>query len=318
MSKAARRLGRGLDSLVSDLLTDPGRIEPDRAAGHPTQPSETDPRLGIHDITMLPIDELSPNPLQPRSQVDDDSMSSLAKSISSSGILQPIAVRQKEDGYEIIAGERRWRAARSAGMDRVPVFVHSATDEQMIEFALIENIQREDLNPIDRAMGYQQFCKRFDLKADDLANRLAEDRTTVVNYLRLLDLPECVRDEVARGRISMGHARCLAGVASEDRQAELAAKVLEDHLSVRALEAIVRQDKVQLAGGGKQPAKRPVDRSPHVRLMERRFEEALKTKVVIREGKQKGSGRIIIDYYTLDDFDRIASLLDLETSEPID
>lgn len=318
MAKATRRLGRGLDSLVSDLLVDDKTSPASPEPLSPQQPVDS-PESSGENLKMVPVGQLSPNPLQPRKSIDDEDIASLTQSISTSGLLQPIAVRRKKDGFEIIAGERRWRAARSAGMERVPVVVHDATDEQMLELALVENLQREDLNPIDRARGYQQFCDRFDLKPQEVANRLAEDRTTVINYLRLLDLPETIRNHVATGRLSMGHARCLAGVADSGRQAALAAAVVENQTSVRALEAIIRQEKKSPPES--KPKSKPgtgLVTPAHVAQMERRFEEALKTKVLIREGKRKGSGRILIDYYSLDDFERIASQLGLDLSEAAD
>jgi ParB family chromosome partitioning protein len=258
---------------------------------------------------MLPVDELRPNPFQPRNNVSEQDVLSLAASIERKGLLQPIAVRRRDDRYEIIAGERRWVAAKSLGITQVPAVIRDASDEEMLELALIENIQREDLNAIDRAMAYRQFCSRFGLKPEEVGQRLGEDRTTVVNYLRLLDLPGGIRSMVADGRLSMGHARCLLGVADETRGLELAESVVQNELSVRALEEIVRREKTRQGGAlAATPETRGL-RSAHLRDLERQFEQAIKTKVALREGKRKGTGRIIIEYYTLDDFDRIASAL---------
>jgi ParB family chromosome partitioning protein len=180
----------------------------------------------------------------------------------------------------------------------------------MMEWALIENLQREDLNPIDRASAYRQFCDRFSQAPEQVAARLGEDRTTVVNYLRLLELPESVRGWVAEGRLSMGHARSLVGVANDDRRSLLAKAVIQEGLSVRALEDLIRRER---AASPKEKAssreKNERFTSAHIRDLERRFEEALKTKVMIVEGKRKGSGRIMIEYFSLTDFDRIAEAL---------
>ncbi len=258
---------------------------------------------------MLPVDELQPNPFQPRDNTFASDILSLAESIRQSGILQPIVVRRQSGRYEIIAGERRWQAARSIGMTEVPTVIRDATDEQMLELALVENIQREDLNAIDRAKAYRQFCNRFGLKPEEIARRLGEDRTTVVNYLRLLDLPDPIQTLVAQSKLSMGHARCLLGVSDDGERLRLAESASQNDLSVRALEEIVRREKTRR--GDAQPNEAKVERlrSAHLLDLQRRFEEAVKTKVTIQEGKRKGTGRVVIEYYSLDDFDRIAGML---------
>jgi ParB family chromosome partitioning protein len=188
--------------------------------------------------------------------------------------------------------------------------VRDSTDEEMLELALIENLEREDLNAIDRALAYREFCTQFGLKPDQVASRLGEDRTTVINYLRLLDLSPSVQGLVALGRLSMGHARCLLGITDEAQRLRLAQSAVENELSVRALEEVVRREKTR-AGSGEaaaQNAKLP-SRAAHLGNLEERFEQALGTKVTIREGKRKATGRIIIQYYSLDDFDRVAERL---------
>jgi ParB family chromosome partitioning protein len=233
----------------------------------------------------------------------------LANSLKQSGLLQPITARPNGGRLEIIAGERRWRAAKKLGWTEIPVLVREATDEQMIELALIENIQREDLNAIDRASAYRQFCDRFSLSAEEVGRRLGEDRTTVTNYLRLLELPRPVRLLVAGGKLGMGHARCIAGVKDEDRQLQLADAVVQNALSVRALEEIIRREKARSSQPQDQGAVATRGPSPHVRDIQKRFEQAVKTKVSIHEGRRAGTGRITIQYYSLDDFERIASQL---------
>jgi len=312
MSKGPRRLGRGLDSLVSDLtIPDSVSAQPQRGpaavVSQPTAPHTQ--RTGSPGATTLPIETLDPNPYQPRHNIIAEDVLSLAKSIEQSGLLQPIAVRPAGARYQIIAGERRWAAAKSIGWTHVPVVVREANDEQMLELALIENIQREDLNAIDRAAAYRNFCERFSLKSEEVARRLGEDRTTVVNYLRLLELPSSIQDLVAGGQISMGHARCLLGVADADRKLELAESVVDNELSVRALEEIVRRERTRRGESDVDKAADSVRPSAHLADIQRRFEDAVRTKVVIREGRRKGSGRIVIEYYSLDDFDRIAQLL---------
>ena len=310
MSKSAKRLGRGLSSLVSNLVQETGPDSTEGGAVSTVGSAEpSDSRSGGVVATMVAVEQLGPNPFQPRSSVSAESVSSLAESIQKNGLLQPIAVRSRAGRYEIIAGERRCAAAKSLGMSHVAAIIRGATDEQMLELALIENIQREDLNAIDRAMAYREFCRRFGLKPEEVAERLGEDRTTVVNYLRLLELPVAIRSLVAEGRLSMGHARCLVGIADDARQRQLAESVVQNELSVRALEEIMRREKTREAGAQAAPAEPGRLRSAHLHDVERQFEQALKTKVVIRDGKRKGTGRIIIEYYSLDDFDRIASAL---------
>ena len=327
VAKSAKRLGRGLDSLVPDLrLTqDQGkrpatkRNEPARHVPAPAEPAVSSP-VGSPvaqetQAMMIPVGELHPNPYQPRGNASDSNVASLARSIASGGLIQPISARLRDGRYEIIAGQRRWQAARSLGMERIAVMVRGASDEQMLELALIENIQREDLNAIDRARAYRRFCDRFNLKPEEVANRLGEDRTTVVNYLRLLELPDAIQDLVADESLSMGHARCLAGVADEVRRGRLAEMVVENDLSVRALEEIVRRER---RGGRQEPQPEGSGSrllSAHLVDLQRRFEEAVKTRVIIKEARRKGTGRVIIEYYSLDDFDRICGLLGVEGEE---
>lgn len=313
MSKSTRRLGRGLESLVSNLAEPAGALaatpSPDEVVEHQL---DMDPRGQTTTATILPVDQLISNPFQPRSNADDENILSLAHSIQQSGMIQPIAVRPAGDHYEIIAGERRWRAAKSLGMTQVPALVRQANDQQMLELALIENIHREDLNAIDRANAYRRFCSAFNLKSDEVAQRVGEDRSTVANYLRLLELQQEIQERVADGTLSMGHARCLLSVADGQRRTQLADSVAQNQLSVRALEEIVRREKARQTPGP--PTVPPADRgrSAHVVDLQRRFEEAVKTKVSIHEGRKKGSGRITIEYYSLDEFERIAALLGVE------
>ena len=314
MARPAKRLGRGLDSLVSDLRTSapPADAPPTTPAAADGTVAKADPISVAGRSLTMPIEDLSPNPDQPRSTITNDSVLSLAASIRATGLLQPILVRLKNGRNEIIAGERRWRAAKLAGLTEVPVLVREATEQQVVEFSLIENIQREDLNAIDRARAYRQFCDRFKLKPEEVAGRVGEDRTTVVNYLRLLELSDEIAELVVSGKLSMGHARSLLGVKDERLRQQLAESAAENDLSVRALEEIVRRRRTS----PKETTTVREERStPHIRDMQRRFEEAIKTKVTIREGRKKGTGRVVIDYFSFDDFDRIASALGVDLPE---
>jgi len=312
MSKAAKRLGRGLDSLISNLRSEP----PVPAGPHHAQvpdPAGPSAALGTAEAgiapTGLPIESIIPNPFQPRHEFDQTDIEALAESIRSHGLLQPIMVRKAGSKYQIIAGERRWRAAKLAGLREIPAVARSANDQQMLELALVENLQRQDLNAIDRAKAYRQFSREFGLTAERVADRVGEDRTTVTNYLRLLDLEPELQGLVASNRLSMGHARSLLGVSDKHRRSELAKAVIDRQLSVRALEDLVRAEKVQPQKG---VPPRSSLQAPHLKDLESRFEQAVKTKVLIKEGRKKGTGKIVIEYYTLDDFDRIAGQLGVE------
>ena len=310
MAKSTRRLGRGLDSLVStlrmrntsELGNGPGGVKDDRIdIDGSTQPSAKTIDIPLHSIR--------PNAFQPRGPITEEDLDTLVQSIRKNGVLQPILVRRVEEGYEIIAGERRWRASKSVGTVTIPSVVRDANDEQMLELALIENIQREDLNAMERALAYRHFSTQFGLSADEVGRRIGEDRTTVTNYLRLLELSVPLQELVASGRLSMGHARCLLGVRSEARRMELATSAAQSELSVRALEKMVRQERQRDESSATDPPQEVRIRSPHLQDLERRFEEAMRTKVTIHEGKRKGTGRVVIEYQSLDDFDRIAERL---------
>jgi len=313
MSKSARRLGRGLDSLVSDLSERIGRRSADRPAAEEDKDVPAEAEGSSVEALSIEVRRLEPNPAQPRDSITEENILSLSESIRRSGLLQPVTVRRHGGRFQIIAGERRWRAAQLAGLDRIPSVVREATDEQMLEWALIENIQREDLNAIDRAKAYRELCGRFGLKPEEVGARLSEDRTTVVNYLRLLELPAGIQEMVAAGRLSMGHARCLLGVEDDTRKERLAESAVDNELSVRALEEIVRRQKKRSGETEDRETKAKPTVRAHVRDLQRRFEEAVKTRVTIREGKRKGSGRIVIEFYSLEDFDRIASLMGVAT-----
>ena len=322
------RLGRGLDSLVSSPHTDEQALETPARGGQQAQsepgthaddtdrpsvgrgaPVDTE-APGSPIVRTLPIEDLRPNPFQPRDTIDPQRVAGLARSIAASGIIQPIVARSTPHGPEIITGERRWRAARAAGLNTVPVIIRQANDEQMLEWALIENIHREDLNAVERAQAYKRYLDAFTLTTDDLAQRLGEDRSTVTNYVRLLELPEPVRRLLADGRISMGHARALLGLSDDSRRAELAATAAKKPLSVRALEQWVRRERAprrENRPGGPQATASHL----HIRDLERRFSERLGTKVSIMLGKQKGAGRVVIEFYNVDDFERICAEIGL-------
>jgi ParB family transcriptional regulator, chromosome partitioning protein len=264
-------------------------------------PDAPEPRLGPLEVD---VDRLSPNALQPRGQADDERLADLARSIKSNGVIQPIVVRKVGDRFQIIAGERRWRAARQAGLLRVPVVVREVAKGQersLLEMALIENIQRENLNPIDEAQAYRRLSVEFHLTQEGIADAVGKDRSSVANYLRLLKLPDDVRADVAAGTLSMGHARALLGLTDEADQRRTARDIIAQNLSVRETESLVKK----ISEGGKPHAAARSARTAdvHTRAAEDRLRLALGTRVrIVRHGS---SGRIEVDFGSEDELIRI-------------
>jgi len=257
--------------------------------------------------TEIDIDRLVPNQFQPRAHMDDARLDDLARSIQANGVIQPIVVRKVGDAFQIIAGERRWRAAMKAGLARVPIVVRavaSGQERSLLEMALIENIQREDLNPIEEALAYRRLTDEFQLKQEDIAAAVGKDRTSVANYLRLLKLPDEVRAEVAAGTLSMGHARALLALSTGAEQRRLARDIITRSLSVRETESMVKQTGHADAPAEPAPPK-PVD--VHTRAAEERLRLTLGTRIrIIRKGTR---GRIEIDFGSEDELIRIYELL---------
>lgn len=279
-----KALGRGLGALLSS----------DRTIDLGSEPSEVD------------LDSIVPGPMQPRTHFDEASLQSLADSIRSHGIVQPLLVRRRGEGFELIAGERRWRAAKLAGITRVPVVVKEVPDESLLEIALIENIQRENLNPIEEAQAYKKLIETVGLTQEALASRVGRDRSYITNYLRLLRLPDDLQQLVKEGRLSTGHARTLLALSHADLQRRLARQILDNGLSVRATEHLVHK------ASEEKPAKRPptpqnVD--PNVRAAEAKLRRALGTQVKILQTADGGRGKIEISFFDTRDLDRIFNLL---------
>jgi ParB family chromosome partitioning protein len=270
-------LGRGLSALI-----------PDAPAPAPAQGERA---------LEVDVDRLRPNKFQPRTQMDEGGIEELARSIKSNGVIQPIVVRKAGDGYEIVAGERRWRASQRAGLLKVPVVVRDIPDERLLAAALIENIQREDLNPIEEAVAYRRLTEEFGLTQDQIAESVGKDRSSVANYMRLLRLPAAVRDQVGSRALSMGHARALLGLADDAAQARVAREIVERGLSVREAESLVRRTVEP-----PQPKADPV-KDVHTRAAEERLRFALGTRVrIVRKGK---GGRLEIDFGDEDELHRI-------------
>jgi ParB family transcriptional regulator, chromosome partitioning protein len=275
-------LGRGLSALIPD----------------------TSPALGAPaaDRSMeVDTDLLRPNKFQPRAQMDDERIDGLARSIRSNGIIQPIVVRKVDAGYEIIAGERRWRAAQRVGLLKVPVVVRDIPEDRLLAVALIENIQREDLNPIEEAVAYRRLSDEFHLTQEQIADAVGKDRSSIANYVRLLRLPSEVRANVASNVLTMGHARALLGLADENAQLRLARDVVSRNLSVRETEALIRK---AAAPAGATPGKTT---DVHTRAAEEKLRLSLGTRArIVRKGS---GGRIEIDFASEDELQRIYELL---------
>jgi ParB family chromosome partitioning protein len=281
----SRRLGRGLEALI--------------------------PSLNIDDddkVLHLTISQLRVNPYQPRKQFDENSIDELAQSIREHGVIQPIIVRRTIKDYEIIAGERRFRASQKCNLETIPAVVKNFTDRQVMEIALIENLQREDLNALEIAFAYQKLIDEFQLTQEELAHKVGKSRPHITNFLRLLQLPEAVQNYVSRGTLSMGHARTLLGLKSEEEIVTLAKQSMQEIWSVRQLEQAIQ--KWNGAAKKKSVFKKTRQYDPFNQQYEERLREALGTSVKISlKGKEKNKGKIEIDFFSQDDLERILELL---------
>ncbi len=252
------------------------------------------------------IDLIEPSPMQPRTRFDEAKLTELATSIRSNGVVQPLLVRRKSEGFELIAGERRWRAAQLAGLPRVPVIVRQVPDDKLLELALIENIQREDLNAIEEAHAYRKLIETIGLTQESLAERVGRDRSYITNYLRLLRLPPDIQRLVEEAKLSTGHARTLLGTSDVDSQRRIARRIIQRGLSVRDTERLVRE--LEKGRATKQQNEKRLAVDPNVRAAETKLRRHLGTQVRIVESAD-GSGRIEIEFYNPGDLDRLFRLL---------
>ena len=307
-----RHLGRGLASLLGPIMLDPVETAP----SIPIVAIDSKPRQDkdLEDsIQHLAIDVLSANPYQPRTVWNEQELADLAESIRSNGVIQPIIVRPFGTSYQVIAGERRLRAAQMAGLARIPAIVRQATDEQVLELALVENIHRTDLNPIERAKAYQNYVSTFSLTQAEAAKRLGEDRSVIANYLRLLDLPEEIKQMLIDGQLSMGHARAMLALPTDELRQKLANRAMAGRLSVREVEKLVRK----YLTGREQSRIALRQKPPHILDLENRLTSHLGTKVAIEARKNGQRGKIVVDFYSLDEFDRIVEKMGLATAEEV-
>jgi ParB family chromosome partitioning protein len=285
MEATKPRLGRGLDALLGDSMADD--VVTDR----------------------LSIGKIQHNPYQPRKRFDTDELQSLTESVRNHGVLQPLVVRPVNDGFQLIAGERRLRAAEAAGLDVVPVHVVNFDDQMVFEAALVENIQRSDLNAIEKACGFRDYLDKFNLTQEQLGARLGLDRSTVANLIGLLNLPDEVQDALRFGQISLGHAKVLKGVAEPERQIALCRETILKCHSVHALELLVKQQKLEAEAASEEPAKRGAAvKTAHVKSIEEDLRKRLAVKVEIKV-KSKDKGQIVIGFDSNDDFERILQAL---------
>ncbi len=254
--------------------------------------------------TIVKINEVEPNKNQPRRTFDEDALLELAESIKQHGVIQPLIVKKRDKYYEIIAGERRWRAAKIAGLKEIPIVIKDLSDQEIMEVALIENIQREDLNPIEEAQAYQRLIKEYNYKQDELAERVSKSRVAVTNSMRLLKLDERVQKMIIDDMISAGHARALLAITDSEKQYTIAMKVFDEKLSVRETEKLIKNLDKQV--------KPKVNTTPEndfiYRDIENKLKESMGTKVIIHN-KDNNKGKIEIEYYSQDDFERIVDIL---------
>jgi len=327
-ANAPSRLGRGLSSLIhapAPAAESPEPVafeqpaQPDYAPQRPAMP--VDPALISTQPLKVRLDKIAPNPHQPRRTFEPDALAELAASIRRHGVLQPIMVVRAPglDGqapFVLIAGERRLRAAKLAGLEAIPCMVHNASDQQMLEWSLIENIQRSDLNPIERAQAYRNYMDRFSLTQAQVAERTGESRAGVANYLRTLDLCDEVQAMLLSGDLTFGHARALAGLAGKSElQQKLANRIVEGMMSVRQAEQLVAAVRDGSPSDDAPAKKDGRTKPPYVLDLESQLTRAIGTRVVIRPGRAKNTGRIVIDYYSLDEFERIAGSLGFKAED---
>lgn len=289
-----RGLGKGLDSLI------PTNVMMESEVKHATVSTASSAEEGKDGTLMVKLSKVEPNREQPRKNFDEDSLQELAESLKQFGMLQPILVQNRGDYYEIIAGERRWRAAKIAGLKEVPVIVRKLTDQEIVEISLIENIQREDLNPIEEAQAYKRLLTEFHLKQDEVAERVSKSRTAVTNSMRLLKLCDEVQKMVVDDMISTGHARALISIEDPEEQYLIAQKIFDEKLSVREVEKLVKD----LHKPPKPPKEENKTLQAIYQEISERLKQSLSTKVSV-SAKQNGAGKIEIEFYNHEDLERL-------------
>lgn len=297
MDAKRRVLGKGLSALIPDSYM---KVLEERPAASGS--------AAAGGVAEIPISEIKPNKDQPRKRISDIGLDELAQSIKEQGVLQPIIVKRSDAGYELICGERRLKAAEKAGFSAVPAVVKDVADEKLLELALVENIQREDLNAIEEAQAYLRLVEERGLSQEQVADRVGKNRATVANTIRLLRLPGEVLDELASGRLSAGHARALLALPSPEHQRQYCRRIVQDKLSVRQVEEMVNRGLAR-----KRKGRLARHTTPEILDLENRLEQKLGTRVRIYPRKN-GQGRVEIQYYSLNDLDRLLALLNMPRS----
>lgn len=287
-----RGLGKGLEALFGNAEIDTKEIS--------IEPTEDTKAQGI---SFVDVNDIKPNENQPRKSFDEEKLEELASSIKEHGLIQPVILRKAEIGYEIVAGERRWRACRKAGLKEIPCIVKELTDEQNMLMAIIENMQREDLNPIEEAEGLNQMIASFGMTQEQVSKSVGKSRPYITNALRLLKLPETVKSFVSEGKLTTGHARAIAGIGDPDKQLEIANLVLEKNLSVRELEKLIKESYVQK----KKNSRKKIEKSADVIRVEEDLKQIMGTKVNLTQKGKKG--KIEIEYYNKEDLERLIEML---------
>jgi ParB family transcriptional regulator, chromosome partitioning protein len=319
-----RRLGRGLEALLGRSLDDPSvenvPLENQYVADAPTSDADTHGGMDRDYNGQLWLDVVSidTNPHQPRKEFDEVEIADLADSIREHGVIQPLVVRQTGDRFQLIAGERRLRAAQAAGWERVPVQVRDVSDQQMAELAIVENVQRKDLNALEKAACFQRYLQDYKCTQEDLASRIHIDRSTIANLIRLLELPEPVKKLVAKGEISQGHARALLPLGDEDAQIDFAYRIKAESMSVRATEQAVQDqlhstpdDVLSMPGIDGAATPKRATRSEQITMLEQELKTALGTKVALTQNA-KGKGKVTIHFADAAEFDRLRAILTSE------
>ncbi len=306
-------LGRGLSALLSgNTPAAPEVPDPSKEVPYPeVEGGQTAPK-GEGGASELRMDQIQPCSFQPRKDFDEDALKDLAASIQSQGIVQPLVVRPVKKGYELIAGERRWRAAQLAGLTKVPAIIRKAEDREVVELALVENLQRENLNPIEEAIGFQQLIDQFKLRQDEAAQKVGKSRTAVSNALRLLKLPSQVQTFLKDGQISVGHAKVILGITDDSKRVEIAKKVTKEGLSVRETETLVNENigtsKVTPKVPPSPPKVEPLD--PNLRSLQEKICQRFSTKVALKYNEGKGS--VEMKFFSDEDLERIIQLLGID------
>ena len=296
-------LGRGLDSLIPEITAKPKAKEKPEVVEKVVE-KIVEKVVEKKVETLVKITEIEPNRQQPRKNFNEDALMELAESIKIHGVIEPLIVQKREGYYEIIAGERRWRACKLAGVKEVPVVVKDYTDQQIVEIALIENIQREDLNPIEEAQAYKRLLNEFNLKQDEVAERVSKSRVAITNSMRLLKLTDEVQQMIIDEMITSGHARALIGIEDKEKQIELATKIFDEKLSVRETESLVKSIL--------NPTPKKVKEEYNDEFVYKNLEDKLKDKIgsnVSINRKNKNKGKIEIEYYSTEDVERIVALI---------